>query len=281
MKKLIMIALITLVSACSQAFGATFSHLYVAGDSMSDTGRRAMIEQLFSTNYYNQLEASNGPLWPEQLMASLGKVYQQGDNQAFGGAATYTSQTISNGLLITRPGLIDQINSFQLLDAAHSVFIIWIGHNDIARNLDDADSALATIKQGVALLRQKRAKRIVVLGVSDVAAEPAGQRGPDVVSAMDAVVLRFNAALQQYVQQKNKQWEGKLQIRYVDTFSLLNSVRATLPYPDGNGWSDPMFVCCHDWSAGNAYGYWDGVHPTTYEHGQLAQRIKAVIGRMK
>jgi phospholipase/lecithinase/hemolysin len=296
---ILLIASAMMMHGCiNTADAATFSYLYVLGDSMSDTGHGVQIGQwpvggvqigtnvTDSSDYYNQSEYSNGPIWPEQLMSMLGKAYQQGGNQAVGGAATYTYQADWDGRTITRPGVIDQINSLQLLDAKRSVFVIWFGHNDLwlspPESLDQAaDNALATIKSGVALLRRKGATRILVLGVYDMAAAPAFQWTPEQQSIMDAALLRFNTGLQLYAQRQTKQWEGKATIRYVDTYDLLNAVRASLPYPDGIGISDQQWICCRDWSAGNSYGYWDGIHPTTFEHGQLAQRLKAVIGRMK
>jgi phospholipase/lecithinase/hemolysin len=281
-----LLTILFLITSCANANAATFSHLYVVGDSFSDTGHGVQIGQLLSTSYYNQSEASNGPIWPEQLMAALGKPYNQGDNQAVSGAATYTYQTTFRSQLVTRPGLIDQINSFQLLGANRSVFAIWIGHNDLSLSPADslnqaADSALATVKNGVALLRKKGATRILVLGLCDWAVTPAAHRTPDQQGVMNMAVLRFNTGLQQFARQMTRKFAGRATVRYVDTYDFLDGVRGQTANPDGIGTTDPQWICCRDWSAGNNYGYWDGVHYTTFIYDQLAQKLKAIINKMK
>lgn len=211
-------------------------------------------------------------------MTLFGKTYQQGGNQAVAGSTTYTRPNY--------PGLIDQINSFQLLDAPRSIFVIWLGHNDLGISPIDtidqaADSALAIVKQGIGLLRRKGARRILVLGLCDFGVAPLGQRTLEQQAAFTGAEQRFNSALKVYARQKTLQSAGRIVIRYVDTFDFLDGVRAGLPYPNGIGLRDPQWICCRDWSAGNQYGYWDGLHFTTYEYGQLAQKLKGIIQRMK
>jgi len=284
-----MVILLWAASAC----GASFTHLYVVGDSLSDTGYGVAIGlgPIYPDFCFNGVEWSNGPLWPEQLMALFGKSFSPQDNKAVGGASTYPYPIDVNGLEVIRPGLVDQINALPIRDASHSLFIVWIGNNDLIRNWQynstDAASyaffsqlALNNIKQGIVRLHRRGARRIIVLSLFDFSTTSLiRDNSPVDIPSVSYQVWWFNVRLQQLVKQESTMFRDT-KLRFADAGSFLNGTLNELPYPYGVGISDPLWRCCRDFDAGNAYGTWDDLHPTTLRHGELAQWLKGIITRM-
>src|SRR5450830_891519 len=104
------------VSLPLSALAGPFTNLYVFGDSLSDTGNLATAYSAqnglpapelpplppgsgFNGPYFHNAQLSNGPLWIEDMATVLGLTHaatpflQGGNNYAFAGAETGTSQT--------------------------------------------------------------------------------------------------------------------------------------------------------------------------------------------
>jgi len=72
------------------------------------------------------------------------------------------------------------------------------------------------------------------------------------------------------------------QVRYVNVYSnwtsvLNNAGNYGIIYPFSAGKDDPSFIATGDFSIGNEYGSWDGLHPTTTIHRLLAEWFKAAL----
>ncbi len=283
--------LLVILLWATSAYGSSFTHLYVVGDSLSDTGYGVQIGLSPLPDYCFEQGWSNGPLWPQQLMALFGKSFSPQDNKAVAGASTYPYPINWNGLLITRPGLVDQINALPIRDASQSLFIVWIGHNDLLRNLsfNSTDSAayeffsqfaLDNIKQGIVRLHRRGARRIIVLSLFDFSTTKLiRDNQPDDILSISYQFWWFNVRLQQVVKQESTMFRDT-KLRFADAGSFLNGTLNELPYPYGAGIEDPLWICCRDFDAGNAYGTWDDRHPTTLRYGELAQWLKGIISRM-
>jgi hypothetical protein len=91
---------------------ATFSQVYVFGDSLSDTGnvyRRTL--RLYPRPPYFKGRFSNGLLWNEYVTQGLGVELDRNDNYAYGGTTTGEEDAVSFPLL-EFPGLQKQVRSF-------------------------------------------------------------------------------------------------------------------------------------------------------------------------
>jgi hypothetical protein len=223
-------------------------------------------------------------------MALSGKSFSPRDNKAAAGAFTYSYTINVNGLLVTVPGLVDQINALPIRDASHSLFIVWIGHNDLLRNLsyNSTDSAsyaffsqfaLDNIKQGIVRLHRRGARRIIVLSLFDLSTTKLIRDNVDDIPSISFQFWWFNVRLQQLVKQESTLFRDT-KLRFADAGSFLNGTLNELPYPYGVGINDPLWICCRDFDAGNAYGTWDDEHPTTLRYGELAQWLNGIIKRM-
>ena len=81
-----------------KATAATFSQIYVFGDSLSDTGNSLKATGIPPSPPYFQGRSSNGPVWSEYLADDLGLTPQQQTNYAFGGANSGSDNTLVPGL---------------------------------------------------------------------------------------------------------------------------------------------------------------------------------------
>jgi phospholipase/lecithinase/hemolysin len=121
-----------------RAWAASFSQIYVFGDSLSDPGNDFNLSGSPPPPYFNG-RFSNGPNWIDYLSQDLGLnptpytklgvggvIPTQGINFAFGGATTGTANTISTLL----PALQQQVGLFQnftqtYTPAADALYIVW------------------------------------------------------------------------------------------------------------------------------------------------------------
>jgi phospholipase/lecithinase/hemolysin len=60
---------------------------------------------------------------------------------------------------------------------------------------------------------------------------------------------------------------------------LANARNYGIAYPFAAGMDDPDFISTNDFSIGDPYGSWDGLHPTTTIHRLIAEWFKRALGQ--
>ena len=127
--------------------------IYVFGDSLSDSGNAALLDEgffgegeefIFPTPPYYEGRASNGPVWIEIVADAYGydvsPALDGGRNFAFVGAESGAGMSDQD-----TPNFLAQVELFkEALDSKEiknihpmDLFVIWVGINDFQRILDD------------------------------------------------------------------------------------------------------------------------------------------------
>ncbi|MEC4806093.1 MAG: SGNH/GDSL hydrolase family protein [Jaaginema sp. PMC 1080.18] len=178
----------------TSAQAASFSNLYVFGDSLSDTGNiSGFTGGIFPPTPYVDGRFSNGDIWIDYLAqdlgltsptpfasVSLGTPSTNGINFAFGGATTGTSNTISSQFL----SLSEQVQAFSTLSGAgvpldpNGLYAIWAGANDYLPTsssftpYSDPNTPVSNIETAIANLANLGAKNFLVVNLPDLGATP-------------------------------------------------------------------------------------------------------------
>ena len=256
----------------AEANAVSFNHIYVFGDSLSDTGNYYRLSGLPAAPYVDG-RFCNGPLWVEYLAASLRMDYQPADNFAVAGATTGTVN--SNGKEYS--GLQDEIDSFQAMGAVsepeRALYVVAAGGNDFFVALAAGTRPDVLIGNGVwntvtAIQRlwASGARHILVMNVADLGVTPAAQSigfGPLLTQLSAAYDQVLDQALDQLAQ------AGVSTIR-LDAFAVLDEMAYT---PADYGFSNVTTPLIMAGSVPNPdeFLFWDGKHPTTGAHKVLAQ----------
>ena len=291
------------VAACA-ATAATYSSLVVFGDSLSDSGNNARLLSNFGTQplppvviandaSYSRIPSnantySNGMVWTQYLAQSLGVGLAPsllgGTNFAYGGA-----QTGVDGSDVPQiPGfpfsMRTQLNSYlgatgNLADPT-ALYVVAGGGNNIraaleaiAAGADPDATAAATVANYasdmagmVASLRAAGAQHVLVLNTPNFGLTPlANALGVSALAtnlsfAMDA---GLSAAL-----------AGSGAVTF-DMFSFMTGVVAAGPASGFSNWTNACAAVVNACDV-NTSLFWDGIHPTTLAHQQLAAAVLAV-----
>ncbi len=286
--------LVALVSLSVSA--SPFSNLFVFGDSLSDAGNVSIAvgglseptpflpgSSLVPGLPYAEGGGrfSNGPVWVEQLAASLGlsaaPALAGGTNFAFGGART--------GAGGTPPGLTDQLSIFLGttggLAPSDALYTVWGGANDvrdaIALSATDplgagaiVSAAVGNIAALVGDLATAGAVTILVPNLPDLGLTPALTRlGPAAAGAGSFFSGVFNTslagALAPFIS------NPLLNVISLDIFSLLNETVANPGVFGLTNVSDPCVDIGSICTSPDDFLFWDGIHPTTVGHSLIAQ----------
>lgn len=109
------------------ATAASFSQLYVFGDSLSDTGNSFNATGIPPSPPYYQ-GRSNVPVWVDYLASELGLSAQQQTNYAFGGATSGSDNNTPGGQNL--PGLQQQVDRYQATNTSadpNALYVVWLG----------------------------------------------------------------------------------------------------------------------------------------------------------
>lgn len=298
---------LTLIVYASAA-AATFSNVFIFGDSLADAGNNAIIfdsqgappgslrtatpipsPDFIATFPYAADRYSNGPVWVEQLAASLGLSAAPsllgGTNFAFGGAR-------SGPLGSPFPfSLLDQANAFLSASSgfapASALYVIAGGGNDardafaLAAGGGNPLPLIATYADDIATLLGQLdaagAQRILLANVPDIGKTPAIQSLdavlPGAATLATDTAAAMNAALAAEL--------ATLPAALLDGLAILNTfdlVDAIFTDATAFGLTDATSACAFACPAGaeNTF-FWDGVHPTTAGHGVFAQAALAAL----
>lgn len=293
-----------LCAAALTAAAGPYSSLVVFGDSLSDSGNNALLLSNFGTiplppvsiandATYSRIPSaagtySNGMVWTQYLAQSLGLGLSPsvagGTNFAFGGAQT----GIDGSDVPVIPGfpfsMRTQLNSY--LGATgntadpNALYVVAGGGNNIraaleaiAAGADPAATAQATITAYasdmagmVSSLQQAGAQHVLVLNTPNFGLTP-------LASALGVSALATNLSFAM-----DAQLAGALATSGVKTFDMFSFMTGVVSAGAGSGFSNWTNACAAAVNACdvNTSLFWDGIHPTTLAHQQLAAAVLAV-----
>ncbi|MFQ5560141.1 MAG: SGNH/GDSL hydrolase family protein [Nitrospinota bacterium] len=274
---------------------ASFSNVFVFGDSLSDTGNVSAVTGcaaqpvpnggLIPVAPYEGGRFSNGKVWVEVLADSLGKsvfpAASGGTDFAFGGARSGPS----GGIPPAVPSLLDQFAMFSGVTGGiapnDALYVVWGGANDVrdavvtrlggdeqeAQNI--LDTAVSNITNVVGGLAGIGGQNFLVPNVPDLGLTPealSGEAGVSLVST--ALSQDFNDSL--HASLAGVETGPGVNLIELDIFSFLSLVRKSPSTFGFTNVSDPcvnLFSVCKDPSE---YLFYDGVHPTAKGHAQIA-----------
>jgi len=255
------VALLSLLGA--QAAPA-FSNLFAFGDSLTDTGNLALLapSSCPASPPYAGCKFSNGPLWIEDLGASLGIAispgFSGGNNYAVAGAKT--------------PDVLSsQIPAFSSAVGGaadpNALYVIWAGGNDGLAALDPVTAA-GNVVTAVTNLQALGAVSFLVPNLPDLSLTPAEAGNP----AAAAFTNAFNGALASGLAGLTAG-----QVFSLDVFTLTNDIVAS---PGAFGFSNVTTPCFNGVSVcatPGSYAWWDTIHPTAAAHALIATRALAAV----
>jgi outer membrane lipase/esterase len=284
--------------AALPAQAGPYSALYVFGDSLSDDGNNKLAglydpTQVITGNSYipdNTYAAgvySNGPVWASYYASMLGLALTPslagGGDYAFGGATTGTPGPGPGGF----PYSLQQQAAMYLQSVAgagspNALYVVAGGGNDARATLTALASAppadvpglvaaaaatfAANVGSIVSELETAGAKHIVVWDTPNLGLAPAvvagggAQVGSFLASAMNGALT---AALQ-----------GDAAVSIFDIFGLGTKLATD---PAAFGLTNATDACGAVAGADcSTYAYWDGIHPTTVAHQDIAEAMYAL-----
>lgn len=266
-----------LASFIPPVFAASYSDLFVFGDSLSDTGNAFIATGgLLPGSNYDSGRFTDGPttkpattgpvgVWVEQLAMKLGVADPQpflagGTNYAVGGAMTGSSniQDIDNQVTAFLAG--------HLLGASPTaLYTFWGGANDFffGNNTPDTAAGVAdNLYANIQTLAGKGAKNFLWVNLPPLGLTPSGGSSSD---TLNKEVTNFN---QEWAVDITKLQNQGINVTGVDTYTLFLQIAQN---PGAYG-----FKNITDPAQGlsgvdpNTYLFWDGLHPTTAGHAAIA-----------
>jgi phospholipase/lecithinase/hemolysin len=255
-----------------KATAASFSQLYVFGDSLSDTGNLLEATGIRPSPPYFEGRFSNGPVWVEYLAEDLGLSQNQVTNYAFGGANTGSANTAIPGVQ-GLPGLEQQIDSFKAANTSadsNALYVLWAGSNDyLSGNTINPAVPVNNLSTAVSSLANSGADNIMVVNLPDLGEIPATNNSQN-SSTLNTVSAVHNAGLSASLDVLSQQTDTN--IIQVDVNSLFDRAIAN---PSEFGFKNVTDACLTEKSLcsnPNEYLFWDTIHPTTAAH-QLVGKV--------
>ena len=273
----------TLVMLASSARAGSVSNIYAFGDSLSDAGNAYIATGgAEPAPPYKNGEFSNGPVWVQDLAASLG--LPAVTPSLAGGTDYAVGSAISGNLPFVSAGLADLPAQLAAFHAANPIanptglYTIWIGSNDItailatsptaAQAAADLSAVISNIDTAVGTLASEGAKNFLVLTVPDLGKTPAAiAAGPLGVAAASSLSGQLDLGLEQSLGILAGE-DPLLSINVLGTYSLVDAIVAN---PAKFGFTDATDPCLTgevNYAGGtpcanpSQYLFWDTQHPT-------------------
>ena len=258
---------------------ATFSDIYVFGDSFVDSGN--LYEAVgFPPPPYYEGRFSNGPVWVEYLPEKLGINDNPDSNFAYAGATSGEDHFDIPSL----PGLLKQVDLFQASNQAidpKALFVISVGANDYSEeNLINEEPAVINAQLGqtanniasaVEELNTAGAQNFLIVNLPDYAKIPLNRYlvPNSQLSELTALTATQNQLLAQSLQALNLPDSDLFQ------FDIDIPFEAIISNPQEYGFANVTEPCLNQelgtiCSNPNKYLFWDPAHPSATAHRLLA-----------
>ena len=279
------------------ASAASFTGMYVFGDSLSDIGNVYNSTGGFPPFPYDDGRFSNGPVWVETLGTQLGLNPAaltdplsgnpaQGINYAFGGATTGTENTI-NPLLPAPllPGLQQQIGTFAATTPVvdqNALYVVWAGANDyLGGGITNTKKPVNNLKDSIQSLYGLGARNFMVLNLPDLGSTPTGVMNGQ-TTVLNERTAKHNSRLQNALNTLDQSF-ADINLYNVNVNSLFRDAvdnpaqygfaNVTDPCVDLENPSNPNNLLCGlaPESVQNSFLFWDTLHPTAAGHQIVAQ----------
>jgi len=279
-------------SITATATAATYSKIFAFGDSLSDAGNDYILTKQAEpiAPIYSDGRFTNGAVWVQDLATSLDlpavtPSLAGGTDFAYGGAYAGGEPLHTLGP-DDLPGQLTQFEAANPKPSASALYTLSIGGNDVlkaistygtspAAALTDLQDAISNEASFIGSLASDGAKYFMVMNVPDLGKTP-------LESGNDAVATKLSKYYDQKLATSLKALAAKdhVSIRIVNVFLLLDDVIAdpskygfsnvTEPVWTGNTVSASSGTLNATGSAQNLYLFFDGVHPTSAGHLQIA-----------
>ena len=299
-----------------EARAASFSQLYVFGDSLVDAGNIFRASSVLSPvgipqspPYAQRL--SNGPVWVEYLADSFELEpalfadllfnpfttdVSEGIYFGVGGASTGTDNTVAPALPLDT-GALAQVDAFSnfvsfsgLSPAEDALFVYLAGGNDFAGSEvvsaeTDIIVPLQNTSKALQALVGSGAKNILVSGLPGLSLTPRFS-GTSEASTLSARVTDYNTALSALVEDFVS---ATPDVNFID-FDLNAELLNAIANPDQFDFVNVTDACLTDYSfpidldgftvcdTPDQFLFWDDFHPTTQGHKFVAQ---AALSQLK
>jgi phospholipase/lecithinase/hemolysin len=258
-----------------KATAASFSQIYVFGDSLSDTGNSLKATGNPPSPPYFQGRFSNGLVWSEYLANNLGLTPQQQTNYAFGGANSGRSNNTLVPGLQGLPGLQQQIDSYKATNTSadpNALYVVWAGANDyLSGSTTNPAVPVNNLSTAVNSLADYGAKNIMVLNLSDLGKLPGTRSNIQVSSSLSALSQAHNSGLAANLNLLSQ--KSNANIIPVDVNSLFEQAIANPQQFNFTNVTNSCLTNTGVCATPDKYLFWDDIHPTTAAHkfvGELA-----------
>jgi len=282
--------------------GERYERIYVFGDSLADSGNLATLTGPLSEPPFFQNRISNGPNMLDVLADSLGLRLDAslhllgtavGSNYAVAGAAAETHGSID---LTSQVALFLANHGGAAPD--HSLYVMFIGGNDVrhARDADDAAQAVQIVADAaevintqIQVLAMAGARDWLIVNAPDMGLIP--ETGLLAASAGDvslpgkvsALTLQFNHALHTQIEQLRD--ELAIELKEFDLFSAFNQIINTSVSLGFTNHSDACFSSlagqfnadCNFGQGLDEYVFFDEIHPSARVHRMMGARMFAEV----
>lgn len=277
---------ITLLGATAAA-RAGYTTVYAFGDSLSDNGKlfAATGGALPQPGDYYQGRFSNGPAAVEHLAQGLGATLV---DFAWGGAKTGFTNGALAGTPLAMTGIRSQVASFQAglgggAADGSALYFVWGGANDFQYDgytPGVAANAINNLVASIQTLYGLGARHIVVPGLADLGATPAGIASGS-GAALTGLSAFFNASLVATLNTLEVGLAGS-ELIFVDIFAAQHELIA---HPGDHGLSNVTGACFTGYvgipgvqcSTPDEYLYWDRIHPSAVAHQHLGQAMLLAV----
>jgi phospholipase/lecithinase/hemolysin len=257
-----------------RATAASFSQMYVFGDSASDVGNSFDATGIPPSPLYYQGRFSNGPVWVEYLAQDLGLTPNRQSNFAFGGANTGSRNTLIPGLE-GLPGLQQQIDSFKATNAQadpYALYIVWAGFNDyLSRSATDPIVPVNNLTTAVSSLADYGAKDIMVVNLPDLGELPGPRADNQFSSSLNTLTALHNSGLNfssDFLSQTTNTNIIQLDVNSLFKQAIANPAEFGFTNVTDACLDTTTFIRC---SKPDEYFFWDNFHPTTAGHAKVAE----------
>ena len=280
---------------------ASFSQIVVFGDSLSDTGNFAHnTENQFGVRYpgsdFNYADgrftddAGTTPaakkytgVWHEQLAAfflhlpSAKCSLDGGADFAFGDAETLDGQRdveVESGVSIKVDNLGQQVTNYLADNTVDplGLYIVWAGANDLFADSSSANVTAAAQRETALVQRLAEAgvKTLLVPNLPPLGQTPANSGDATQSAALDQASFNFRDQLNTDLDALETTLANEgltVKILRLDVFVLFTNAVANGSF---YGFTDTTTSAQGETGKADASLFWDGVHPTTYGHFQIA-----------